>query len=386
MDKCTVLSPRGLLRGWKKCAARIIDLGGSIFKPNRFAEPFEPGRVKSALVIRLDHIGDVVMSTAFVEKLHVALPDAAIDVMVKPACASVIENNPHVRRIIPFHASWTHRAIDDKSGSLDFDEIGEYDLVISMRGDLRENKLARTLSRAWTVGFDVRGGGFHLTHTAQYRTDCHQVARDEELLRVLGSACDSSISPQVYLADHELASGKEILAKAGVVGDQRPVIINPGAASPLKQWPVERFASLASMLCERGGAPVLTFGPGEEGLCRQIAASAPCAVTLPQISLRETAAVFALASTVVCNDSGPMHLAAAVGVPVVALFGPTMESVTGPIGKGHRIIRAADQFRPKWFPGTPPPSEFACRESFRHIGVETVLEEVLGAIGFMPGK
>ena len=154
-----------------------------------------------------------------------------------------------------------------------------------------------------------------------------------------GENCRTFTSPQLTVAPAILDRMRTKLSTL-----PRPWIsILPGAArGPSKQWPVERYAETAATLVSRTGGSILALGtPSEQAVCQQVAAaSAPNGLNLAgTTTLEELSAVLALSSVVLCNDSGGMHLAAALGTPLVALFGITNPEQTGPLGKSIRILQ-----------------------------------------------
>ena len=130
-----------------------------------------------------------------------------------------------------------------------------------------------------------------------------------------------------------------------------PVVINPGAGWASKRWPAERFAALARCLHRRHGIrPLVVWGGGEErALAEQIAAEA-CgeAVVAAETTLQDLGELFRLSRLVISGDTGPLHLAAAVGTPCVGLFGPVPAARNGPYGSQHVCVEPPDALRPKW--------------------------------------
>jgi ADP-heptose:LPS heptosyltransferase len=123
----------------------------------------------------------------------------------------------------------------------------------------------------------------------------------------------------------------------------RLVLMNPGARRPDKQWPVAHYRELARRLADEAAARVVVlWGPGEEAEARTIAASAVGGATAPATSLRELTALARRARLVIAGDTGPLHLAAAVGTPCLGLYGPTSGARNGPYGPGHRVLQSAD--------------------------------------------
>jgi ADP-heptose:LPS heptosyltransferase len=146
------------------------------------------------------------------------------------------------------------------------------------------------------------------------------------------------------LPAREAADGRaeEFFAESGLKPHGRVVVLNPGAGRPAKRWPVERFVELAARIGrEANGRALVLWGPGEESAARAIA-QAPGAVLAPPTDLDTLIAVMRRASLVIAADTGPLHVAAAVGTPCVGLFGPTSAARNGPYGAGHRTLSAAD--------------------------------------------
>lgn len=381
------ISPRGLLQGWKRLAACAGDAAGGVAAAvcgwNRF-EPFSPELARRVLAIRLDHAGDVVMTSAFLGSLKKVLPAAEIDVLVKPACACLLQHHPGVARIVPFAAGWTARAGEDSSGAVGACFSG-YDLVFSLRGDCRDNLLAWRSGAKWRAGYAVRGGGFLLTHAATFDTSRHQIRRDLALLECLGFANPPESPRRIFLTETELAQGAELIsACSGGCGSRKLIVIHPGAASPLKRAPVALLGQTARLLMEKSFPVAVAAGPGEEGLAEAIAVqSGACNLSRPgltRLEFRTLAAAFAHVGAVVCNDSGPMHLAIGVGTPVAVLFGPTLDELTGPLSGEGTVICAPAAKRVKWFPGFPPPSEEMCKKCYEEISPKLLADTAISLL------
>ncbi|MGH7309638.1 MAG: glycosyltransferase family 9 protein, partial [Candidatus Rokuibacteriota bacterium] len=137
----------------------------------------------------------------------------------------------------------------------------------------------------------------------------------------------------------------EFFGISGLKPRDRVVVLNPGAGRPGKQWPAERFRALAGRLASEAGAHVVVvWGPGEALLARTIAEQPNPRIMLgPPTSLVQLIATLRRASLMVAADTGPLHLAAALGTPCLGLYGPTDPARNGPYGPGHRTLRAADR-------------------------------------------
>jgi heptosyltransferase-2 len=194
-------------------------------------------------------------------------------------------------------------------------------------------------------GYSRDGRGFLLTRRVRYRrTDepVHMVRYYLDLIEALGIP---AVPPEIKLAPtpEEIARGRALLAAAGLDPRKPLVVLQPGAAyGPAKRWPAERFAALARILQDRRGVEIAVTGTAEDSEAAgiiQAALERTAADLTGKTSLREMLAVAAAAAVFVTNDSGPMHLANALRVPVVALFGPTDPAVTAPFHEPRTILK-----------------------------------------------
>ncbi len=206
---------------------------------------------------------------------------------------------------------------------------------------------ASTVGRRWDLVVDMRGsltswflmaGRRQVNRRKPGHVHRHRVLEAGEVIGV-----DPVPSPAVWLDEAANARADMLLPS------DRPVLaVSPAAAAPFKEWPAERFAQLAAMLRSEGqplaGATVVLFGgPGDEAVTRKVAEALPDADVIDlagQLDLVEAAACLSRAQLFVGNDSGLMHLAAAIGTPTLGLFGPTDERIYGPWGARAKSVRA----------------------------------------------
>jgi ADP-heptose:LPS heptosyltransferase len=206
----------------------------------------------------------------------------------------------------------------------------------------------------------------------------HKVLSNREIVRLLG--IDATSPPCVDAADEDMAKVTQLLADRGI-NDPIPVLaVHPGSSEALKhkRWPLDRFASLLSAVAETGVRTVLVGAGQEVAICEQLAARlSPHAISMAgQLSLSQTAALLKLSFAAVGGDSGLMHLAAALGTPTIALFGPTDERRTAPFG-ARRVLTAELPCRPcfdklPYGCGNP-----ACMTGIATARVYAAIEEVL---------
>jgi heptosyltransferase-2 len=218
--------------------------------------------------------------------------------------------------------------------------------------------LPNSFHSAWTAyrsgiperwGYRAAGRGWLLTRSvARPRKEVHQVRYYVELVRALGIDAEDEV-PRLSPRQATLQRADRLLADAGVGPGQRIVSLAPGAAyGHAKRWPPDRVAHVVTALDARGIAPVLVGAAADRETARAIESSLPGGVRaidlIGRTTLTELIGVLARSAAFVSNDSGAMHVAAALGVPLTAIFGPTNERVTAPIGPGTRDVILRDVF------------------------------------------
>jgi heptosyltransferase-2 len=286
------------------------------------------------LVVAPNWIGDAVMSLPVLRALARADPAAAITVLAKRGPAAI------------YRAEGTADAVRTASGLV-------ADSMAAARARFSEAWLLPNSFRSalvpWLAGIPERIGYAADGRTALLtrslppppRTD-HQLRDYDPLLTSRGVEPDPD-PPRLAIPPEAAARADAALVRAGLPKDGFVVLFAPGAAFAwTKRWPPDRFGRLADALAARGLAAAVVIGPGEERIAEEVLRASTSAGTLPVLGLDldpvGVAALAARARVVVANDSGPMHLAAAVGTPVVALFGPTDPGRTGPTGAPSEVL------------------------------------------------
>jgi heptosyltransferase-2 len=253
---------------------------------------------------------------------------------------------------------------------------GRFDVGVTFRHSTR-GKLLLLLAARHRLG--SRGGGATLLLSEAFPVarDRHQVHDADALLVRLG-ARSAGAGWRLEVPGSLVDEGRAALDRAGV--EAGPAVgLLPGAAwGASKQWPPDLFGRLAGRLAAGGARPVVVIGPGEEELAGAISEAAGFEVPSlgPELDVAGLFGVLSLLEAAVCNDSGPMHLAALTGAPVVALFGPTDPRRTAPIGEGHRLLYLALECSPCFKPVCP----LGHRDCLRGIGAEKVAEEVFSLL------
>ena len=332
--------------------------------------------INKILIIRNDGIGDLLNSTPAIALLRENYPDAEICVLAQPLNAPVLTGNPHVNRVLIFDREGIHRGLQDRLRFYRSLHREAFDLAIAMRTASWAN-FATLLS-----GARYRLGRYHKSfkHTLTHRWEgkyekghVHEVDRNLELIRL---TCMGEGNRQLVfnVLDDEASFAKEQLVDWGVNPGDFLVCLHPGGSSFDKQWPSENYARLADWLADEYNAKILILrGPNEAHLTRNIRKimTQPSIAHAPE-SIRNLAALMKHCNLVICNDSGPMHIAAALNVPMVAIFGPTDHIAWKPLGEGATIVR---RDMPCW-----PCSAHKCKigwECTKKLPVDLVWSEIV---------
>lgn len=343
----------------KRLATAAADLlGNVIFLPNtlrrrRRGAAIDPARVRSILIVRTAYVGDVMMTLPMLAPLKRRFPEARIAFLASKGAAALLRNHPLIDEVIAFDAFWFHAgasAAEYRAFVRSFRKR-RFDMVIEARGDIRDLLLlVRPLKARYKVAHDIGGGRYLLTHVVPYEWPLvHRVRFHLNIARHIGCDVDDAAdaaSWELRLTPEEHAAVQDILAKNGLGGPF--IAAHPGGRTQLRRWPVERWPELYDRLMDAHELPLAIVGsPQEVELAETIAgrmARRPV-VLAGKTSLRELAGVLGKASLMVCNDSGPMHIAAVMGTPIVAVVGPGKSSETGPRGVPCRVVERPCPYR-----------------------------------------
>lgn len=341
---------------------------------------------RNILVRMPNWLGDLVMATPILADLRHHWPEAKITAMCQGALGSIIQEDPHLNAVFNFEKpkGLRNRVGNDIVNSL---QKEHYDLGIL---------LTNSFSSAWwfwkgnvqnRLGFASHWRSWLLNYPIPFpneRSDQHLVTTYKQLLHPLGIPL-SSTDPKLYIAKQEQNAIQEWLFKEGVRKDDLVIGINPGAAyGSAKCWLPDRFKTLAAMLLENPRIKILFFGDKVgTPLVEEICAGLPKRVInlAGKTSLRELMAFIQACNIFLTNDSGPMHVASALGTPLIALFGSTSDVATGPY-KGGKVIH-------KHVPCSPCyrrecPIDFRCMKQIEVDEVYRELQRVIDTINSSP--
>ncbi len=293
------------------------------------------GPVHSILVIKLRAVGDVLLSTIVTKNLRLAYPLAQIHYLTESPSLEVLKGNPFVDDVLVY---------DRKSmsgiGLISAVRRRRYDVVIDLFGNPRTALLTRLSGASRRVGFRFRGRSYAYNILAEPRGNMvHNTQFNLDALVALGVAIqDRSI---YFSFGDDDARYVDSFLPPGFVRGSFVVCVNTGGGWYTKRWGLDRFAALSDRLVEEYNARiVLPWGPGQLPEAQEIRKSmAREAFIPPATTLRQLGALLKRCSIVVSNDSGPLHIAAAVGTPVLGIYGPTDPFLQGPYGDNHVVVR-----------------------------------------------
>ncbi len=296
---------------------------------------------KEKILIRgVNWVGDAVMTLPAIKAIRKFYKDAEITLLTKPSVAPLFENSPDVDELILYEAR--HRGVMGKLRLARELRKKKFTKAILLQNAFDAALIAFLAGIPERTGYDRDSRKKLLTKPVRYDGEDRKLHHIDYYLHLLTSAgikADYS-APWLTLSMQERVSARERLSEL-----KRPVLgINPGATfGSSKRWLPERFAEVANwFIKEKRGSVVIFGGPGEVRIAEEIYKQIPINKLLlaGKTSLRELIALISECDVFVTNDSGPMHIAYAVGTPIAAIFGSTSPELTGPIGEGHEVIKA----------------------------------------------
>lgn len=287
------------------------------------------------LAIRLRTLGDVVLVTPALRALRRGHPDRPLEVVTEARYATLLEGLPEVSRV------WSARRTAAATLELAWRLRGRrLAWAVDFFGNPRSAFLARASGARRRAGYDVRGraGAYHVRvprtlEPAPGRRE-HAAATHLRLAVAAGGVPDGE-GPRVSVAGHAREAAAALLARAGLDEPARAVGLVAAGTWATKTWPVGHAARLARELVAAARPVLLLGGPGEEGIAAALARLAPGIRLLPPCDVGTLAAVIERLGAVVGTDSGPRHLAAALGLPTFGWFGPTHPDTWNPAGPRH---------------------------------------------------
>jgi len=311
-------------------------------------------------IIKLSSLGDVVHALPVAHALRRALPSAHLTWVVEAREYAILRDHPDLDAVVPVDTRLWRRLIWRPAGAREvLGKVGRlrerirrasFDVAIDLQGLLKSGLLTAYTGAPVRIGFSAGrcrerwNALFTNRHVTPPVSARHVVEQYLALLAPLGI----ELGPAKFHVPVPAASERrieELLDKEGVKPGDRLVAINPGAGHPKKRWSVARFGALAERLATEASARLLLlWGPDEAHMAREISLALPghSALLAPPTDLGELAALLKRCRLMIANDTGPLHLAAALGTPSLGLYGPTLAERNGPYGARCRGLQSPD--------------------------------------------
>lgn len=319
-----------------------------------------PSRI---LIVRLSALGDIVHALPVLAALKRQDPAVEVDWLVEQGYAPILDlvEGLHRRIIVRASPSAARESLRGEEGpagrrpahlfdggagyvrAVAFLRRQRYDVALDLQGLIKSAVWARLSNARRVIGFArshlrERQAAWFYGETVAPPAPAHVIQKNLSLAAHLGAAVDSVEVP-LRIA----SSGSVTSAIEAAIGPARYAVLNPGAAWPNKRWPPERFGALAASLLHRHGlASFVTWGPAERALAEAVVSASQGAARLaPPTEIADLAALLAGAALIVSGDTGPLHIAAAAGTPIVGLYGPTWPERNGPWNQDDEVISRA---------------------------------------------
>lgn len=293
------------------------------------------------LVVLPNWFGETLFTTPFLRALRHERHHAWIATLGRPACREVLLHLPYVNELLDYDELGTHRGLAGKWRLIRLLRAQGFDGAFILRRSLSRTLLMALAGIPMRIGFGHPKSGWLLTTRVRPRAEAtHKALGYLALLEAFGYV--AAPGPYDYaVSEPERQAARAFLAREGLGPEEPLVILHPGANWVHKRWPPERFAEAGDRLAQRERVRLaITGGPHDVELAEEIRRRMrhPATVLAGRTTLRQLAACLEQAQLVISHDTGVLHIAAALGRPVVALYGPTSPALTGPLGDPERTV------------------------------------------------
>jgi heptosyltransferase-2 len=306
--------------------------------------PFDRQNIKRILIRAVNWLGDAVLTTPAIDAIRSSFPDARITLLATPLVAELFSPHERIDEVLIYNKKGCHAGLGGRlrlAGEL---RARRFDLAILLQNAFDAALIAWLARIPLRIGYRTDGRGFLLSHGSPLSGDSKKLHQVEYYLMMLAhfGIVPGSKAISLTVTTDEEREAAALLHGAGIGEDDFLLGLNPGATyGSAKRWYPERFAAVADELNEQWGAKaIITGGPDERGIGDEIAAAVKikCLNLAGRTSVRQLMALIKRCDFFITNDSGPMHIAAAFEVPLVAIFGPTDFTTTSPLSEKSIVV------------------------------------------------
>jgi len=345
------------------------------------SKKIDPDEIRRVLIRSTNWVGDAIMTTPAVRAVRKNFPRAEITILAKPWVAPVFSNNPYIDRIMLYDDPGRHRLGLGTIRIAKELRHGSYDLAVLFQNAFEAALLTFLAGIPRRLGYDTDGRRLLLTHPVKRHVHFRQIHEIDYYLAILTGAhlAVNGRDLTLVVSDVERQHADALLAGNDIAAEDLLVGVNPGATyGTAKRWLPDRFAELCDRLCRTCDARIVIFGaPGEKVVADRIGRlmQSPAVNLCGKTNLREAMAVIERCRLFVTNDSGLMHVAAALDIPLVAVFGSTNPVTTGPSSSKSHVVRVPIPCSPCLKPECP--TDHRCMKEISVDMVFSVVKQML---------
>ena len=354
------------------------------------------------LIIQTAFIGDVILTTSLIHNLKLLFPDAFLDFIVNPQCATLLENNPYLRNIITINKT---NNLFDLITTMKNIRSENYFLSISPHSSFRSGFMVWGANIKYRLGFKRSFQQILLTHSIKHPQKIHKRLKNLELLKIIPRFYQSNSSTlftqtELFPAQINYEKANQLLVSLMNLKQKGIILLAPGSIWFTKRWPLQNYLVLTQKLLEQNYFVILSGSPQEKKLCEYIMENiynlregmnedksqhlhyicrkgTPLLLSIAgNFNLLDSAALIEKVDLVICNDSGTLHIANAMQTPVFAFFGPTVQDLGYfPYQERDFVFEANLSCRPCGSHGGHecPQKHFEC---MKRIEVDSVMQKI----------
>lgn len=308
----------------KRSLARILDGLGEWIFDGRCAPPAPSSAPINLLLVRLDHLGDILCLLPLIDRLAASQPAPRISVLTSRAGSVLLRNTAGIEQVIPFDAPWFSRAHDPHDSYVSLWKLRRrlracrFDAAWDLRGDLRHIALLSAAGITYRRGYGITGGGFLLQEELPWEPGEHAIHRN---LKFVTNVREPLTTPHL----HWVPTADENAWLSNHLPNQRFAVIHPDAGAPAKRWSLERFSPLFQRIAEAGLKIVLVgSNPAIGQSLRSLNPSLSLSDLSGKTTLEQLVGILQRSSVCVSMDSGPAHIAAALDKPTLVIWSGTV--------------------------------------------------------------
>lgn len=299
-------------------------------------------QLTSFLVVQTAFPGDVILTLPLIQELKKEYPEAVVDFVVIPKCAELLVNHPSVNKVIIYDKHGSDSGLRNFFRKVKELRKNTYDIAIVPHRSIRSALLVKLAGIPERIGFNKSAGKYLHTKRVAYESSIHEIDRICSLMRPLGIDPPLKEYPRLFPSFHDKKKVGHFLSEHGIQHVNKLICAAPGTVWKTKQWPAERFSELLRKLSSHDYPVVLIGGREDAELCEKIRKEVGTSLISSAagiLSFLQSAELMGRSRLLISNDSAPMHIAVAMRIPVVAIFGATIpEFGFAPYGESDVVV------------------------------------------------